>query len=458
MKRAWRWPLAGFVVGGLVGVTLLTVNVVGAVVGDASVVRPMAVDRGVGEILHTPPLLVPRGAPVALSYELVCGLREDRPARECAPSGAVFLRGPGEIEYTKVGLEPDREGRLSAPVPARYLAGPGFDYYVALEDGRGGSASLPAGGGEAPHHVWTVSDPVRVALPSPSFADARPADAIMARAGWGDGEGDLGLNSGREQARIGPSAFDVAPDGSIVVLDQANQRLAVFPRTGAPRHLPIAFTGGEGDLAVGDDGMIYVLDEGGAQSPVPLVRSLDAAGRLIAGVPLAEPTADMVRTAPDGPVAHVYPSEMWLPIGRGRPPLSRAQQVDQSSPGKPVGDGESVVVHASPSEASLAVVNGGRVVRSWVIESGTNLGEVQLAEPYGDGLLVVLRLWAEKQAEFRVLRLTPAGLAGSFAVECDEWAETASLSRFRLHGSTLYQLRSAPTGVEIAAYQIGGTK
>jgi len=30
MKKKWRWPLAGFVLGALVGATVLTVNVVGA--------------------------------------------------------------------------------------------------------------------------------------------------------------------------------------------------------------------------------------------------------------------------------------------------------------------------------------------------------------------------------------------------------------------------------------------
>ena len=103
-------------------------------------------------------------------------------------------------------------------------------------------------------------------------------------------------------------------------------------------------------------------------------------------------------------------------------------------------------------------MSGDRVVRSWAVESSAKLGEVQLAEPYGDGLLVVIRVWSEKQAEYRVLRLTPAGLAGSFAVGPAEWAETASLSRFRLHGSTLYQLRSGPSGIDVAAYEIGGTK
>jgi hypothetical protein len=98
------------------------------------------------------------------------------------------------------------------------------------------------------------------------------------------------------------------------------------------------------------------------------------------------------------------------------------------------------------------------VVHSWLVRSPTSLGEVQLAEPFGDGLLVVVRLWTESQAEFRVLQLAPDGLVGTFAVDRAEWAETASVSRFRLHGSTLYQLRSAPSGVEIATFEIGGTR
>ena len=115
-------------------------------------------------------------------------------------------------------------------------------------------------------------------------------------------------------------------------------------------------------------------------------------------------------------------------------------------------------VRASPAEAKLALVRGDRVVHSWLVRSKTSLGEVQLAEPFEDGLLVVVRLWTEKQAQFRVLRLTRDGLAATFAVDRAEWAETASVSRCRLHGDTLYQLRSAPSGVEIAAFEIGGTK
>ena len=68
-----------------------------------------------------------------------------------------------------------------------------------------------------------------------------------------------------------------------------------------------------------------------------------------------------------------------------------------------------------------------------------------------------LPLWNEKHAQFRVLRLGPEGLLQSFDVDPAEWAESAPLSRFRLRGSTLYQLRSDPSGIEIARFEIGGT-
>jgi hypothetical protein len=66
MKRAWRWPFAGFVVGALVGATILTVNVVGA----SSPERPVSAVRSFGEILHTPVLLSRAGEPVELSYDV----------------------------------------------------------------------------------------------------------------------------------------------------------------------------------------------------------------------------------------------------------------------------------------------------------------------------------------------------------------------------------------------------
>ena len=446
MKRGWRWPFAGFVVGALVGATILTVNVVGA----SSPERPPAAGS-FGEILHTPVLLANAGEPVELRYDVVCGVSKDEPMAACSPKGSVFVRPEGGSAFVEHPLGRGQDGLLSATVPEGE-ASTGFDYYAEIENGRGRTARLPTAAAEAPHHVWPLRSWTTVALDDP-FRGTRAPDSLAAGFVWGKGEHELGLDSGREQSRIGPSAFDVAPDGSIVLLDQVKRQLVVV-RDGERRDLPIAFVGGEGDLAVGRDGTIYVLDSGGAR---PSVAAYTAAGDLIAETPLAEPSADMVRAGPGGPIVHTYPSEMWLPTGPGRPPLSPNEQITGAEQGRSFGDGISVVVSASPDDARLALVRGARVLHGWRLRSSTSLGEVQLAEPYRDGLLAVVRLWDEKQAEFRVVRLARDGTVASFSVDRAEWAETASLSRFRLHGDTLYQLRSTASGVEIATFEIGGT-
>ena len=447
MKRTWRWPFAGFVVGAVAGATILTVNVVGASTPE----RPPGGMERFGEILHTPVSLARVGSTVALKYDFVCGVPRHEPGGGCSPQGSVFVRPAGESEFAEIPLQRDESGLLRATVSAPE-AGKGLDYYAEIDNGRGQSANLPAGAARAPHHVWPLEAPTTVALGAEPFGSTRAPGSIAATFAWGRGAQALGLDSGREQARIGPSAFDVGPDGSIVVLDQVNRRLTVVRPGERPRQMPIQFTGGEGDLAVGGDGKIYVLD---AARP-PLVRSFTAGGYPLAGTRLAEATADMVRAGPEGPLVHAYPSEMWLPTGAGRPPLSPSEQLAAAEPARRVEGGASVVVRASPAELEVALVRGDRVSEAWVVRGATSFGEVQLAEPFGNGLLVVVRLWTEKQAQFRVLRLTPQGLAESFAVDRAEWAETASLSRFRLHGNTLYQLRSTPSGAEIATFEIGG--
>ena len=447
MKRAWRWPLAGFVVGALVGATILTVNVVGASSPER---RPVAASS-FGEILHTPVLLVRAGEPVELRYDFVCGAPRFEPGGGCSASGSVFVRPAGRSDFAELALERDRDGLLAATVSAEDAA-KGFDYYARIDNGRGQTGALPSGAAGAPHHVWPLASATSVDLGTARFGQPRAPASVRATLPWGRSDRAAGLDSGPEQARIGPSAFDVARDGSVVVLDQVNQRLTMLRPEARPVHVPIAFEGGEGDLAAALDGTIYVLDSSGR----PMVRAYTADGDPIAATRLAERTADMVRVGPRGPLVHAFPSEMWLPTGSGRPPLSPREQVAAAAPARIVDDGRSVVVSASDQQARFALVRGDRVLHAWLVWSETNLGEVQLAEPYGEGLLVVVRVWTEKQAEFRVLRLTREGVAESFAVNRAEWAESASLSRFRLRGSTLYQLRSTPSGIEIATYEIGG--
>ena len=202
MKRTWRWPLAGFLLGGLVGATFLTVNVVGA----SSPTGPSKRAPSFGEILHTPPLLARAGKPVELSFGVVCGVVEDRPGENCTPHGDVFIRADGDAGFTKLPLEREADGLLSAVVPAGE-ARSGFDYYAAIDDGRGQRATLPEAAGAAPQHVWPLESWRTVDVGPPRFGESRAPSSVFASFRWGGGDETLGLDSGREQSRIGPSAL-----------------------------------------------------------------------------------------------------------------------------------------------------------------------------------------------------------------------------------------------------------
>jgi hypothetical protein len=71
---------------------------------------------------------------------------------------------------------------------------------------------------------------------------------------------------------------------------------------------------------------------------------------------------------------------------------------------------------------------------------------VQLAEPLGQRVVLVVRTYTDDEAEFDVLVLGGRGLVQHFAVSAAEWAEAAPLGRFVLRGSSLYRLGSTARG------------
>jgi hypothetical protein len=385
---------------------------------------------------------------VDLRYDVVC--QADAFGKPCTPTGAVFIRAGDDPDYRRIALAPAGGTALATTfeLPAR-----GASYYAVIEDGAGSSTTVPAAGAAAPQRVWALPDLTSVSLGTHTFGRAQKHDGRVFAAHWGTGAGALGLLTGRELARIGPSAFDIEPDGTVVVLDQVNDRLVRYPAGRlAPRYAHIAFAGGEGDLAVGADGTAYVLDQGSE----PVIRSYDPSGALAAASEVHGSGADMLRAGPAGTLVHSYPDEMWVPVGGPDALLGAQQQAAGARPARVADGGLEVVVHGGPAEAYFALVDGNDVVRAWRVSSGSNLGEIQLAEPFGDGMLVVLRVWTETKAEFVALVLTPHGLADAFAIDATQWAESAALGRLRLSGDTLYQLRSTSAGAAVVTFDLGG--
>jgi len=217
----------------------------------------------------------------------------------------------------------------------------------------------------------------------------------------------------------------------------------------------LAVSGGLADFAVEPDGTMDVLEPPNRQTPVPLLRSFRSDGTARWTQRLADRTWAKLAVGPDGPTVLQQPSEQWLPAAEQGTALDRGTQAARGRPGRPLAHGREVVVdRVGSSELRIAELAGNAVVRSWRITSETPLGEVQLAEPRGNELVVVLKTYTDERAEYVVLVLRQRGATKRFAVEPSEWAESAPLARFRLAGSSLYQLGSTAAGVFVDRFDL----
>jgi hypothetical protein len=459
MKRSRRRRrlLGGALAGGLAGV------VTGAVIATAA---PRVHEQGEPDIApmaiidaaHVPPLLTVPGERIALRYAVVCpGAGSEPFAAACDAGGDVYARAGTSGPFTRLPLRrtaDSLDGRYAVDVPPAIAASPdGFSYYAVLRnDASGTSMTLPAGGAVAPQRSLPLERPVVVTLGGHRFGTTRPADARVVDAPWGAGVGEVALDGPPGGLQIGPSAFDVAPDGGIVVLDGGNSRLERWSN-GRVSAVHADVDGAADDFALAPDGTAYVADGRGRP---PLVRHLGRDGRLLDAAPLPERTWTQLRAGPNGPTVQVEPSEQWLPAA---PAVPRTAKVEAGRAGRRLADGSDVVVlRSGAGELRLARVVDGRVRTGWRILSATPLGEVQLTEWVGGRMVVVVKAYTDTADEFVVLVLDGRGLVRRFSIRSSEWAASAPLARFRLAGRSLYQLGSTPDGAFVDRYDLEVTR
>ena len=448
--------VAGLLAGGVVGATAALL------VGSAIAQRSAATPQGVVDATHVPPLLTLAGEPVSLTWDVHCApAGVEDPEEACHAAGSVFVRAPGHGAYREIPLAERRTHglrQLSTDVPAQLAAGrDGLEYYAVLRPTDGESRILfPSGGAAAPYRAHRLRDPLDVDLGTHAFGATRSPSARIATARWGDGPLDVGLEEGRNLDPIGASSFDVDASGAVFLLDEAHRRLLRWtPGETTPARVPLSIDGRLADVAVAGDSSIYVLE---SVPPLgrstPLVRRFDEHGRDLDMIETAERTPAQIRLGPNGPVVLESPSHQWMPVTIGGEPASAVAQRAHGHSGRPLRGGGEVVVLRRDNEILVALVDGGAVRRSWRITSRTALGEVQLAEPFGRRLLLVVRVYTESESEFVVLVLDPQGLDARFALDPADWAETAPLARFRLVGESLYRLGSSPTAAFVDRYDL----
>jgi hypothetical protein len=408
------------------------------------------------EATHLPLLLRAEGESVVLGYDVYCD--SGAPGVTCDASGSVFVRENGSGEFREVALTDavDGSGRLTARLPDDIAASPsGFSYYAVLRSAAAGrSVTLPSGGASAPHRSHPLDRAQVVSLGSHEFGAGRAADDRVVQAQWGDGSGEVGLEQGRNLAPIGASSFDVHGNGTVSVLDEANRRLLRWePGLSSPEHVALSIRGTMADLLVEADGTIHVLETAADAGEAQQLRSFDAMGGELRSVDIAGAAA-VVRAGPSGPLVLQQPSGQWMSAIAGGTPLSADGQASSGHSGQPFLDGREVVVLRTGNEVRAALVRANGALRTWRVSSDTPLAEVQLAQPFGTGLVLVVRTYTDTAAEFVVLVLDRTGIARRFSIDASDWAETAPLSRFRLVGSSLYQLGSTPDGIFVDRFDL----
>ena len=443
--RRRRAVVLGLTFGALFGVLLALWS------GRAFADRQAVSGPPILDATHVPLLLTTAGEDTLLRYDVHCTtVAEDSDDGSCETKGRVFLRAGTSGAFRSYPLSFDEraaDGRHVLRVPPAIASSDrGFSYYAVFEadDGRT-SVTLPTGGAEAPHRSMPLGPTVEVSLGRHAFGPVRRADDRVADARWGHGLGEVGLERGTNVPPVGGSSFDVDGAGNVLVLDQVNKRVLRWaPGSSSPTHLAVPVDGTIADLAVAPDRTMYVL-EGARAGRSPALLAFDGSGRSLGITELSERTATQVRVGPSGPVVLQQPSGQWLQLGRdGSPPASAPEEAGVA--GRALPGGDEVIVLRTGNEIRLALARQGILRRAWRVTSQTPLAEVQLAEPLGQGLLVLVRVYTDTEDEFVALRLGPRGLLEKTSLDSADWAESAPLSRFRLAGSSLYQLGSTQRG------------
>ena len=233
-----------------------------------------------------------------------------------------------------------------------------------------------------------------VSLGAHRFGRVREPDAIVAGAKVGSGKDRVGLSCpppGGEGRCEGPTSFDIAPDGWVWVLDDANERLLGWSpgRPAAPSRT-IALSFAPSDMAIGPDGTFYV-------SGTPLYPGFHLS--LYAIAPdgrqkwrewlFSAITNSPIRMGPMGILYSQDPRYGWAPaIGVDGRPLTKTEQRRHVQSHTPTPAGFQLAltgvglsgVGAGSWRVGLAT-DRGKVLRAWLITSTEGLGAPDISTP-----------------------------------------------------------------------------
>ena len=382
-------------------------------------------------------------------------------------SGAVFVRAGACGQFQPAPLATE-----ASATEGRCRPRPGGDRRLASADSRTTPCSeqarrrrrltLPAGGAAAPHRSLPLGRAVQV------VASARHEFGACAKPDTARRAGAMG----QRRRRGGPGRRDAtslrsaAPrststrDGAVSVLDEAHRRVL--------RWTPGALRPGRASLSRSTarsqtcpsvtDGTMYVLESVAEPGRATARSSVRRSGTRARGRRDAERRRRSFGSAPMGLSCCSSRRASGCRVAASGDAARRPRRAEwQVAPAGRSAGGRGDRPPAEAARSASLVVDGDACERRGGCTSETPLAEVQLAEPLGTRLVVVVaRLHRRVRTSSSALVLGPGGLVRTRALDSADWAEAAPLSRFRLLGYSLYQLGSTPDGALRRSLRPGG--
>lgn len=444
-----RLAIAGLVAGLAIGAAVGATSLTGASSEAPGGARPV--------VLHVARVLADPGA----DLELTAGLYCPGTAKACSVASAkAHVLSSGSGGWTDVAGRAAGNGYRFV-VPGPLVAEDGLSYW--LEFGLEGGAEairFPDGGAATPFRIVTTAGLHEVVWPGGfDWTAFRPADGVVARLHYGDAPGQVGRIGGvGDEQPLGPSSFDVAPDGSVNVADWVNARVLVLsPLGGFRRAVPLPVKRPV-DIAVGARGEIAATTLGLKASAF----ELGADGRVLGRYQVETGVAERIARTPGGPHVWVGPAQ-WAPL-RSRPGVALPAEAQTR--------GLAAAVPARDGEVALSQdLPGGRVAFVWARPDGSRAGAV-LRLPAGaqagvdyfvrglpDGGAIAARgFWSEHGEAVALLRFASNGslrTAELIAPPSREMDAAASAVRFRPPDQVLAVYAEAH-GIRIDRFEVKG--
>ncbi len=444
-QKLWRFSALKVLLVGLASV-VLTATLAFVSRDDAASEGAALIDLGASN----PVLASPNAGVVPLRLVTACA----RPDAESSCSLQVnlhFRANGGSWESMETFLGSYIGAQFPLPVSA---AGTIEYYFEAIEPDTNTRATLPEGGAGTPLTLHLRSLPRATRLDALAFENGAAPEAQV-RLTWGAGPGQAGLDVQPSGVRVGPTAFDVDHEGNVYLLDQVNDRIQVFDRQGTLTDLVPMELGAEGDIAVAEDGTLYLIDIalGGPGSPTLLHRIVrsDVPFSTPASVQtIRAPEDDALRIRPDaagGAWVYSMPSDAWHAVFEATGPSVRS--------GMPDGQVEVLRRVSDGKFLDLQVVGGDTAARL-TVPVGRLFGPLHEVERVGTSLVSVFRTWRENpdQHHEEVVAVSPEGQVRShFGVDAPDFAELGRMGGYRVaDDGTVYQLWNDEAGVEIRRF------